>query len=209
MTRPGSAAYYDPYDFDIDSDPYPVWKRLRDEQPLYYNDRYDFYAVSRFADVEHGLGRLANVQLGQRHAPRAHPQRYGDADRIDDLRGPTGAHRLPRTALARLHTAQDGGHRTAGAPVLRARARPPRGLRRVRLHPRSRRRDADAHDRHARSASPRRTRSRCATTSTTTLRIKDGTMPEDVDGGHARATSRQAPSPTTSTGERIIPPTTS
>lgn len=31
--------YYDPYDFDIDTDPYPVWRRLRDEAPLYYNDR--------------------------------------------------------------------------------------------------------------------------------------------------------------------------
>jgi cytochrome P450 len=45
--------YYDPYDFEIDSDPYPVWRRLRDEQPLYYNERYDFYALSRFADIEH------------------------------------------------------------------------------------------------------------------------------------------------------------
>jgi cytochrome P450 len=45
-------AYYDPYDFEIDADPYPVWKRLRDEAPLYFNDRYDFYAVSRFEDVE-------------------------------------------------------------------------------------------------------------------------------------------------------------
>jgi cytochrome P450 len=44
--------YYDPYDFEIDSDPYPVWQRLRDEQPLYYNERYDFFALSRFADVE-------------------------------------------------------------------------------------------------------------------------------------------------------------
>jgi len=24
--------------------PYPVWKRLRDEEPLYYNEKYDFYA---------------------------------------------------------------------------------------------------------------------------------------------------------------------
>jgi cytochrome P450 len=28
-----------------------VWRRLRDEAPCYYNDRYDFYALSRFADV--------------------------------------------------------------------------------------------------------------------------------------------------------------
>jgi cytochrome P450 len=44
--------YYDPYDWDIDTDPYPIWKRLRDEAPLYYNDRYDFFAVSRYDDVE-------------------------------------------------------------------------------------------------------------------------------------------------------------
>ena len=43
--------YYDPYDVAIDAAPYPVWKRLRDEAPLYYNEQYDFYALSRFADV--------------------------------------------------------------------------------------------------------------------------------------------------------------
>lgn len=47
--------YYDPYDFEIDADPYPVWKRMRDEAPLYYNDKYDFYALSRFDDVERAL----------------------------------------------------------------------------------------------------------------------------------------------------------
>jgi cytochrome P450 len=47
-----SDVYYDPYDFEIDADPYPVWKRLRDERPLYYNERYDFYALSRFDDVD-------------------------------------------------------------------------------------------------------------------------------------------------------------
>jgi cytochrome P450 len=44
--------YYDPYDFEIDVDPYPVWKRIRDEAPLYYNERYDFFALTRFDDVE-------------------------------------------------------------------------------------------------------------------------------------------------------------
>ncbi len=52
MTVMESDVYYDPYDFEIDTDPYPVWQRLRDERPLYYNDRYDFYAVSRFEDVD-------------------------------------------------------------------------------------------------------------------------------------------------------------
>jgi cytochrome P450 len=47
-----SGVYYDPYDFEIDTDPYPVWQRMRDEAPLYYNDKYGFYALSRFDDVE-------------------------------------------------------------------------------------------------------------------------------------------------------------
>ncbi len=47
--------YYDPYDFAIDADPYPIWRRLRDEAPLYYNEKYDFYALSRYDDVERGL----------------------------------------------------------------------------------------------------------------------------------------------------------
>ncbi len=47
--------YYDPYDFEIDSDPYPVWKALRDHRPLYYNEKYDFYALSRFDDVRAAL----------------------------------------------------------------------------------------------------------------------------------------------------------
>jgi cytochrome P450 len=51
----GDTLYYDPYDLEIDNDPYPVWKRLRDEAPLYYNERYDFWALSRFDDVEKAL----------------------------------------------------------------------------------------------------------------------------------------------------------
>ncbi len=47
--------YYDPYDFEIDNDPYPVWRRLRDEAPLYENERYGFYALTRFDDVERGM----------------------------------------------------------------------------------------------------------------------------------------------------------
>lgn len=55
MTVTSNELYYDPYDFDIDADPYPIWKRMRDEAPLYYNEKYDFYALSRFDDVEKAL----------------------------------------------------------------------------------------------------------------------------------------------------------
>jgi cytochrome P450 len=52
VTETARDLYYDPYDFEIDSDPYPIWKRMRDEAPLYYNEQYDFFAVSRFDDVQ-------------------------------------------------------------------------------------------------------------------------------------------------------------
>ncbi|MBN3454208.1 cytochrome P450 [Mycobacterium sp. DSM 3803] len=49
------SVYFDPYDVAINADPYPTFARLRDESPLYYNEQYDFYALSRFADVNKGL----------------------------------------------------------------------------------------------------------------------------------------------------------
>jgi len=50
-----SDVYYDPYDYAIDADPYPIWKRLRDEAPVYFNEKYGFYALSRYDDVLQGL----------------------------------------------------------------------------------------------------------------------------------------------------------
>jgi cytochrome P450 len=47
----GSEIVYDPYDYAIDADPHPVWKRMRDEAPVYWNEQYQFWALSRFADV--------------------------------------------------------------------------------------------------------------------------------------------------------------
>jgi cytochrome P450 len=50
LTQPADLVY-DPYDAAIDVAPHGTWRRLRDEAPLYYNEEYDFYALSRFADV--------------------------------------------------------------------------------------------------------------------------------------------------------------
>ncbi|WP_066898595.1 cytochrome P450 [Mycolicibacterium houstonense] len=47
--------YFDPYDVEINANPYPTFARLREESPLYYNEQHDFYALSRFADVNKGL----------------------------------------------------------------------------------------------------------------------------------------------------------
>ncbi len=51
-TITGDGISYDPYDPALQRDPYPTFRRLREEHPLYFNEEHDFYAVSRFHDVE-------------------------------------------------------------------------------------------------------------------------------------------------------------
>ena len=55
MTTNDSSVSYDPFDVDINADPYPTFRRLRDEAPIYHNERYDFWALSRRSDVEKAL----------------------------------------------------------------------------------------------------------------------------------------------------------
>ncbi|HXY64365.1 MAG TPA: cytochrome P450 [Mycobacterium sp.] len=45
----------DPYDYDFHEDPYPYYRRLRDEAPLYHNDELGFWALSRHSDVHKGF----------------------------------------------------------------------------------------------------------------------------------------------------------
>jgi cytochrome P450 len=46
-----SHIHYDPSDYAIDADPYPLYRRMRDEAPLYHNEKMNFWVLSRFADV--------------------------------------------------------------------------------------------------------------------------------------------------------------
>lgn len=53
MSQPGSstAIDYNPFDHEIDARVHEVWRRMRDEAPIYRNDQYDFWALSRYDDV--------------------------------------------------------------------------------------------------------------------------------------------------------------
>lgn len=55
MTVSDAPVYYDPYDIAINADPYPVYHRLQEEAPIYYNERHDFWVLSRHTDVEKAL----------------------------------------------------------------------------------------------------------------------------------------------------------
>jgi len=46
--------YWDPFEPSLREDPYPLWRRLRDEAPVWWNERYDFWVLSRFHDIEAG-----------------------------------------------------------------------------------------------------------------------------------------------------------
>ncbi|MCB1292647.1 MAG: cytochrome P450, partial [Mycobacterium sp.] len=45
----------DPYSYDFHEDPYPYYRRLRDEAPLYRNAELNFWALTRHADVHRGF----------------------------------------------------------------------------------------------------------------------------------------------------------
>ena len=42
---------YDPFSAEAMADPYPLYRELRDEAPVYRLERYDAWALSRFAEV--------------------------------------------------------------------------------------------------------------------------------------------------------------
>jgi cytochrome P450 len=55
MTVQTDKPLLDPYDYDFHEDPYPYYKRLRDEAPLYHNEELGFWALSRHRDVLQGF----------------------------------------------------------------------------------------------------------------------------------------------------------
>ena len=63
--NPAVELYYDPFDHAIDDDPYPIWQRMRTEAPLYHNDRYNFYALSRYDDVARALPDWKTYRSGR------------------------------------------------------------------------------------------------------------------------------------------------
>jgi cytochrome P450 len=95
--------YFDPYDVTIYADPYPVYRRLREDAPLYYNEKYDFFALSRFDDVDPGLADRSTFISS-----------HGDVLEAikDDIKGPPGffifedapEHTVHRGLLSRVFT---------------------------------------------------------------------------------------------------------
>ena len=173
--------YYDPYDFDIDVDPYPVWKRLRDEAPLYYNEKYDFYAVSRFDDVERCSVDWRTYLSGKGSVLEIIKQGVEIPPGSILFEDPP-THDVHRSLLSRVFTPRRIAELEPKVRAFCAASLDPLvGARRVRLHRRPRRADADAHHRHA-ARHPRR---------------GPGSAPRPDRRGHAPEGGRAPERPTT------------
>jgi cytochrome P450 len=59
--------YWDPLSHRLNEEPADLYRRLRDEEPVYFNDRYGFYALSRFDDV---------------YEARLHPEVYSNSHSV-------------------------------------------------------------------------------------------------------------------------------
>ena len=143
---------YDPFDPAVMADPLPYYRVLRDEHPVYYIDKWDTYALSRFSDIwqvleindgtfvrvggntarRNGSG-AAQRWAGARSAaaPDAVPRQL----RRPDLRRCAALHVGPVPAEVRVHTRRPDPHpgqRAARRTVAARRVRPDAGVRRHR-----------------------------------------------------------------------------
>ncbi|MEI8050308.1 MAG: cytochrome P450 [Actinomycetes bacterium] len=72
---------FSPYDYEVHVDPYPTYERLRREAPVYRNDEFDFWALSRHADV---LAAFRNIDgFSNANGVSLDPSAYGpEAHRV-------------------------------------------------------------------------------------------------------------------------------
>lgn len=66
---------FNPYDYDFHDDPYPTYKRLRDESPIYHNPDLGFWALSRHGDVADAF--KDNRRLSSANGVSLDPAAYG------------------------------------------------------------------------------------------------------------------------------------
>ena len=152
---------------------------------------YDFYALSRFDDVEQRARRLADLQLGQGHGARADQERHARSrrDRSSSRTRPTTtstAACCPRVFTPRKMNAIEPKVREFCARSLD----PLVGAGGFDFIARPRRPDADADDRHAPRHPRGRTRRRSATASTRACASTTATMPDRREDRRRRREQR-------------------
>ena len=141
--------YYDPYDTGIIADPYPTYARLREEAPIYYNEKYDFWALSRHSDVEQGLANWQAFSNRRSDILELIQSKFDMPGGVMMFQDPP-EHTMLRGLMSRVFTPR---RMAEIEDQIRAVLRPVPGpscrIGRIRHHRRTRLDDADAGDRHA------------------------------------------------------------
>jgi cytochrome P450 len=65
MATTGAPLVFNPYAWEVHEDPFPFYRRLRDEAPAYYHPDLDFWALSRYDDVLDALHDTATYTSTQ------------------------------------------------------------------------------------------------------------------------------------------------
>ena len=114
-----SAVHYDPYDVDIDDDPYPTWTPAPGRGPAVPQRRARLLGAEPVGRRETRAARLGDVSLRTGDGSRDRQGRCRDPTRDPALRGSADPRRAPSAALAGVHAAAHARPRTARAQLLR------------------------------------------------------------------------------------------
>jgi cytochrome P450 len=103
-----TAMEYDPFSAQFQADPYPVYRWLRDEVPVYYNEKWGWWALSRFADVRAAATdpdtflSYEGIDIDDTAKDQSGPGFLPDVDnpRHDQIRRIVQPHLLPRRIAA-------------------------------------------------------------------------------------------------------------
>jgi len=109
LETPRSPAIFDPFDYVTHKDPYPAYRRLRDEHPVYYNAERRLWLLSRFDDVQAAARDWETFAS----SPSADIDDFGevlgpgaiidlDPPRHDELRDIVRSHFAPSALAARM-----------------------------------------------------------------------------------------------------------
>ena len=61
---------FDPYDYAVQDNPYPLYRRMRDEAPLFHNEEHDFWVLSRHADLHQAMAHRRRLSRRDGGLPR-------------------------------------------------------------------------------------------------------------------------------------------
>ena len=95
--------YFDPYDVELNADPYPMFRRLREEQPLYYNDNTRLLRDQPVRGRRQRDRGPQDFHLQEGRDPRDHRGEHGDSSGTLIFENPP-IHDIHRKLLARMFT---------------------------------------------------------------------------------------------------------